>query len=99
MPAQAQADGADSGELRAAIAALLANADAWRDADPRRRFSPALRALAQAHAGTSYATEAQAAQSLLAVLSREPLTHSPAVAATAGRLRGLFSAGPQLATG
>jgi anti-anti-sigma factor len=95
---KAQAElGPDSGELRAAVAALLANADAWRDADPRRRFAPALRALAQAYAGTSYAVMAQAAQSLLAVLSREPLTYSPAVAATASRLRGLFSPRPQLA--
>ena len=92
--AKAQAElGPDSGELRAAVAALLANADAWRDADPRRRFSPALRALAQAYAGTSYAAMAQAAQSLLSVLSREPLTYSPAVAATASRLRELFSPG------
>ncbi len=94
VPAQAQAEvGPDRAELRAAIAALLANADAWHDADPRRRFSPALRALAQAYAGSSYAVMAQAAQSLLSLLSREPLTHSPAVAATAGRLRGLFSPG------
>jgi anti-anti-sigma factor len=100
VPAQAQAElGPDSGELRAAVAALLANADAWRDADPRRRFSPALRALAQAYAGTSYAAMTQAARSLLSVLSREPLTYSPAVAATASRLRGLFSPVPQLATG
>jgi anti-sigma B factor antagonist len=104
VPAQAQAQaqaelGPDSGELRAAVAALLANADAWRDADPRRRFSPALRALAQAHAGTSYAAMTQAARSLLSVLSREPLTYSPAVAATASRLRGLFSPVSQLATG
>jgi anti-anti-sigma factor len=91
--------GPDSGELRAAVGALLANADAWHDADPRRRFAPALRALAQAHAGTSYAVMAQAAQSLLSVLSREPLTYSPAVAATAGRLRGLFPPGPRLARG
>jgi hypothetical protein len=98
--AKAQAElGPDSGELRAAVAALLANADAWRDADPRRRFSPALRALAQAYAGTSYAAMAQAAQSLLSVLSREPLTYSPAVAATASRLRELFSPRPQLAMG
>jgi anti-sigma B factor antagonist len=98
--AKAQAElGPDSGELRAAVAALLANADAWRDADPRRRFSPALRALAQAQAGTSYAVMAQAAQSLLSVLSREPLTYSPAVAATASRLRGLFIPRPRLATG
>jgi anti-sigma B factor antagonist len=99
-PAQAQAElGPDGAELRAAVAALLANADAWHDADPHRRFSPALRALAQAYAGSSYAVMAQAAQSLLSVLSREPLNHSPAVAATAGRLRGLFSPRPQLARG
>jgi anti-sigma B factor antagonist len=100
LPAQGQADlGPDSGELRAAVAAVLANADAWRDADPRRRFSPALRALAQAYAGTSYSAMTQASQSLLAVLSREPLTYSPAVAATASRLRGLFPPGPRLAMG
>ena len=100
LPAKAQAElGPNSGELRAAVAALLANADAWRDADPRRRFSPALRALAQAYAGSSYATMTQAAQSLLSILSREPLTYSPAVAATASRLRGLFSPGSQLAIG
>jgi hypothetical protein len=100
VPAQAPAEvGPDRAELRAAIAALLANADAWHDADPRRRFAPALRALAQAYAGSSYAVMAQAAQSLLSLLSREPLTHSPEVAATADRLRGLFSPGPQLARG
>ena len=100
VPAQASAEvGPDRAELRAAIAALLANADAWHDADPRRQFAPALRALAQAYAGSSYAVMAQAAQSLLSLLSREPLTHSPAVAATADRLRGLFSPGPQLARG
>lgn len=93
LPAQ----GAESVELRAAITALLANADAWRDADPRRRFSPALRVLAQAHAGASYTALAQAAQSLVSVLSREPLTYSPAVAATASRLRRLFVPGPALA--
>jgi anti-sigma B factor antagonist len=100
LPVQVRAGrAADSGELRAATAALLASADAWRDADPRRRFSPALGALAQAHASASHATLVQAAQSLLAVLGREPLTYSPAVAATAGRLRGLFFPGPRLATG
>ncbi|HEX3515237.1 MAG TPA: STAS domain-containing protein [Trebonia sp.] len=100
VPAQAQAElRPDGAELRAAVADLLANADAWHDADPQRRFSPALRALAQAYAGSSYAVMAQAAQSLLSVLSREPLTHSPAVAATAGRLRELFPPGPQLARG
>jgi anti-anti-sigma factor len=97
-PAPARADRApDSDELRTAIAALLANVDAWHEADPRRRFSAALRALALAHAGTSYAALVQAAQSLLSVLRREPLSYSPAVAASAGRLRGLFSPGPQLA--
>jgi anti-sigma B factor antagonist len=100
VPAQAQAElGPDGAELRAAVAAVLAEADAWHDADPHRRFSPALRALAQAYAGSSYAVMAQAAQSLLSVLSREPLTHSPAVAATAGRLRGLFPPRPRLARG
>jgi anti-sigma B factor antagonist len=100
LPVKVRAEGAaDNGEVRAAIAALLANADAWRDADPRRRFAPALRALAQAHAGTSHAAMTQATQSLLAVLSKEPLTYSPAVAATARRLRGLFPPGPQLAMG
>jgi anti-sigma B factor antagonist len=98
VPAQAQAGpGADRGELHAAVAAILASADAWRDADPRRRFSPALRALARADAGTSHPALIQAARSLLSVLSRESLTYSPAVAATAGRLRRLFSAGPRLA--
>lgn len=96
LPAQTRAEcAADSKELRAAVTELLANADAWHDADPRRRFSPALRVLAQAHAGTSYAALTQAARSLLSVLSREPLTYSPVVAVTARRLRGLFpAAGP-----
>jgi anti-sigma B factor antagonist len=96
LPAEAQAEpSADSGELHAAVAALLASADAWRDADPRRRFSPALRALAQADAGNSHTALVQAARSLLSVLRREPLTYSPVVAATASRLRRLFPAGPR----
>jgi anti-anti-sigma factor len=100
LPAQSKAGpSADSGELHSAVAAILANGDAWRDADPRRRFSPALRALAQADAGTSYAALVQAARSLLSVLSREPLTYSPAVAATASRLRRLFPAAPRPAMG
>jgi anti-sigma B factor antagonist len=100
LPAQTRAGlGADSSELHAAVAALLASADAWRDADPRRRFSPALRALAQADAGTSQAALVQAARSLLSVLSREPLTYSPAVATTAGRLRRVFPTGPRPAMG
>jgi len=94
VPVQAQAEpGADSGELHAAVAALLANADAWHDADPHRRFSPALRALAQAYAGNSHPALVQAARSLLSVLGREPLTYSPIVAATASRLRRLFPVG------
>jgi anti-sigma B factor antagonist len=94
LPAQAQAGpSADSGELHAAVTALLASADAWRDADPRRRFSPALRALAHADAGNSQPALVQAARSLLLVLGREPLTYSPVVAATASRLRRLFPAG------
>jgi len=100
LPAQAQAGpGADSVELHAAVAALLASADAWRDADPRRRFSPALRALAQADAGNSQPALVQAARSLLLVLGREPLTYSPVVAATASRLRRLFPAGRRPAMG
>jgi hypothetical protein len=81
---------AGSGELRTAITALLAQADAWRDADPRRRFTTALQALARACADTSNPALIRAAQSLLAVLAREPLTHSPHVAATASRLRRLL---------
>ena len=97
VPGQAQGGGGtDSGELHAAVAALLASGDAWRDADPSRRFSPALRALARADSGTSHAALIQAARSLLSVLSREPLNYSPAVAATAGRLRRLFPVGPSM---
>lgn len=81
---------ADSGELRTAVTALLAHADAWRDADPRRRVAPALHALALAHAGTSNASLTQAAHSLLSILGREPLTPSPEVAATASHLRRLL---------
>lgn len=85
---------AGSGELRTAITALLAHAGAWRDADPRRRFTPALQALARACAGTSDAALIRAAQSLLSVLAREPLTYSPQVAATASRLRHLLDPDP-----
>jgi anti-anti-sigma factor len=90
---------AGSGELRTAITALLAHADAWRDADPRRRFTPALQALARASAGTSDAALIRAAQSVLSVLAREPLTHSPQVAATASRLRRLLDPDPGPAAG
>jgi hypothetical protein len=85
--------------LQSEVAALLGSADAWRDADPRRRFSPALRVLAQADAGTSHADLVQAARSLLSVLGREPFTYSPAVTANAGRLRRLFPTGPRLPMG
>jgi anti-sigma B factor antagonist len=81
---------ADAGELRQAIAAVLTHADAWRDADPHRQFTAALHALARAYAGTSYPALAQAAHSLLSVLTTQPLNHSPAVAATASRLRRLL---------
>jgi anti-anti-sigma factor len=81
---------ADGGELRLAIAAVLLHADAWHDADPSRRFAPALHDLAQAYTGTSQAWLTQAAHTLLFVLTRQPLTHSPAVAATASHLRRLL---------
>lgn len=77
----------DDRELRMAVAAVLTHADAWRDADPRRLFAPALQALARANAGVSKASLAEAARGLLLVLTRQPLTHSPAVAASASRLR------------
>jgi hypothetical protein len=75
---------------------VLTHAGAWRDADPCRRFTPALHALARAYAGTSHAALTQAAHSLLSILTRQPLTYSPAVAATASRLRRLLDpvAGP-----
>jgi anti-anti-sigma factor len=83
-------------ELRQVNAAVLTHAGAWRDAGPCRRFTPALHVLARAHAGTSHAALTQAAHSLLSILTRQPLTYSPAVAAIAGRLRRLLDpvAGP-----
>lgn len=89
---------AGSGDLRAAVAALLSYPDAWRDADPDRRFAPALQALAHAYARTGnarsdHAQLAEAARSLLAVLTEHALTYSPPVAATASRLRRLLHAG------
>jgi len=87
---------ADPAELRQATAAVLTHAGARRDAGPCRRFTPALHALARACAGTSHAALTQAAHSLLSILTRQPLTYSPAVAATASRLRRLLDpvAGP-----
>lgn len=78
---------ADAGKLREAVAAVLTHADAWRDADPSRRFTPALRAMARAREGTDDTALDTAARSLLAALVRHPLAHSPDVAATATRLR------------
>jgi anti-sigma B factor antagonist len=88
---------ADPGELRGAVGALLACADAWHDADPRRRFTPALRAMARAGAGTDDVALDTAARSLLSTLARHPLTPSPAVAATATRLRRALNPTPRLA--
>jgi anti-sigma B factor antagonist len=88
---------ADAGELRGAVAALLACADAWHDADPRRRFTLALRAMARAREGTDDTALDTAARSLLSVLARHPLTPSPAVAATATRLRRVLNPAPRLA--
>jgi anti-sigma B factor antagonist len=84
----------DGGELRLAIAAVLTHADAWRDADPGRHFTTSLQTLAQAHAGASHAAMTHAAQALLSTLARRPLTHSPAVAATASQLRRLLDPDP-----
>ncbi len=89
---------AGAGDLRAAVAALLSYPDAWRDADPDRRFAPALQILARAHArtgnaGTDHAQLAEAARSLLSVLTEHALTYSPPVAATASRLRRVLDAG------
>jgi anti-sigma B factor antagonist len=78
---------ADDRELRIAVGAVLTHADAWRDADPRRLFAPALLALARANADASQTSLTEAAFGLLFILTRQPLTHSPAVAATASRLR------------
>ena len=87
---------ADAGELRGAVAALLACADAWHDADPRRRFTPALRAMDRARDGTDDTALNTAARSLLSALARHPLTPSPAVAATATRLRRVLNPAPRL---
>lgn len=84
------ADAAGAYDLREAVAAVLAQADAWRDADPNRRFTSALRALARAQANDDHAALTKAARSLVAALTRYPLTYSPAVAATASDLRHLI---------
>jgi anti-anti-sigma factor len=89
----ATADDADD-DVHEAVTALLAHADAWRDADPDRRLTRPLSALARAHAGANRGDLAEAARSLLAGLLRHPLTYSPAVAATATELRRLLPSGP-----
>jgi hypothetical protein len=86
----------DDGELRGAVAALLACADAWHDADPRRRFTPALAAMARARDGSDDTALDRAARSLLSALARHPLNPSPAVAATATRLRRALNPAPRL---
>lgn len=84
------ADAPDIHDLRVAVTAVLAHADAWRDADPDRRFTSPLRALASAQSRDDHAALAKAARSLLAALTRYPLTYSPAVAATASNLQHLL---------
>jgi anti-anti-sigma factor len=86
---------ADAGELREAVAALLSRSDAWRDADPGRRVTPALRAMARARDGSDDTALEKAARFLLSALARHPLTHSPAVAATATRLRRVLDPAPR----
>lgn len=77
-------------DLREAVTALLAQADAWRDADPNRRFTIPLEALARAQANHDDTGLASAARSLLAALTRYPIVYSPGVAATACDLRRLI---------
>lgn len=89
----AQSAAPDAGVLRGAVAALLAQSGAWTDADPDRRLTPTLRTLARAYADSDDLGVIEAARALLAALVRYPITHSPAVAATAGDLRRLFDSG------
>jgi anti-anti-sigma factor len=77
-------------DLREAVTALLAHSEAWRDADPNRRFTIPLEALARAHANHDHNGLAGAARSLLAALTRYPIAYSPQVAATARDLRRLI---------
>lgn len=91
VPRQKAAHGDD--EVRGAVAAVLAQADAWRDADPERQLTRPLHALALAQASADLAGLVSAARSLLACLLRHPLTHSPAVASTATTLRRLLPSG------
>jgi anti-anti-sigma factor len=86
-PAWSARASGNSTELRDAVTAVLSHIQAWHDADPNRRFTPALQAMARARAGTDALTLDTAARSLISVLSRHPLTYSPAVVETATRLR------------
>jgi anti-anti-sigma factor len=83
----------DDDDVREAVAAVLTEADAWRDADPDRRLTPSLGVLARAQAGTDRTALFDAARSLLAGLLRHPLTPSPPVAATATELRRVLAPG------
>jgi anti-sigma B factor antagonist len=83
----------DACVLRGAVAALLAHFGAWTDADPDRRLTSTLRTLARAYADSDDMGVIEAARALLAALIRYPITHSPAVAATAGDLRRLLDSG------
>jgi anti-anti-sigma factor len=86
---------ADFSELREVASALLAHDEAWRVADPGRRFAHALRAMARACDGSDDTVLETAARSLLSVLARHPLSHSQAVAASATRLRRVLDSGCQ----
>jgi anti-anti-sigma factor len=94
-----QSAAADAGVVREAVAALLAHCGAWTAADPDRRLTPALHALARAYAGSDDMGVIEAARALLAALIRYPITHSPAVAATAGNLRRVLDSGSLSAEG
>jgi hypothetical protein len=54
------------------VTALLSYSDAWHDADPGRRFTPALRAIARASEGTDAAAVDTAARFLLSGLAGPP---------------------------
>jgi anti-anti-sigma factor len=90
-PPRRKAAGDD--DVRGAVAAVLAQAEAWRDADPERHLIRCLHALARAHTSADRAGLISAARSLLAGLLQHPLTPSPAVAATATTLRRLLPSG------
>jgi hypothetical protein len=65
------------------VTAVLAHANARRDADPDRRFISALRGLARARPDSDHTALTNAARSLLATLIRDPLAYSPAAASIA----------------